>query len=34
MENWAENPEGLECKNKIEGLLKKLNTETMMNEWD
>ena len=26
--------EGRECKNKIEALLKKLNTETIMKEWD
>lgn len=34
MENWAEHPEGRECKNKIDALLKKLNTEPIMKEWD
>jgi hypothetical protein len=34
MENWAEHPEGRECKMKIDSLLKKLNTDTIMRDWD
>ena len=34
MENWTEHPEGKECKYKIDELLKKLNIETIMRDWD
>lgn len=34
MENWADHPEGRECKQKIDNLLKKLNTEAILREWD
>lgn len=34
MENWADHPEGKECKNKIDSLLKKLNTDNIIRDWD
>ena len=34
MENWADHPEGKECKHKIDSLLKKLNTDAIMRQWD
>lgn len=34
MEKWAEHPEGKECKRKIDDLLKKLNTDILVKEWE
>ncbi len=36
MDNWADHPEGKECKQRIDALLKKINTntETLMKDWD
>ncbi len=34
MENWADHPEGRDCKLKIDSLLKKLNTDAIMRDWD
>ena len=33
MENWADHPEGKDCKMKIDNLLKKLNTDNIIREW-
>lgn len=36
MDNWADHPEGKECKQRIDALLKKINTNTdnLMKDWD
>ena len=33
MENWADHPEGKDCKMKIDNLLKKLNTDNIIRQW-
>lgn len=36
MDNWADHPEGKQCKQRIDALLKKINTNTdnLMKDWD
>ena len=34
MENWKEHPEGKDIKQKIDALLRNLNTEQLKKEWD
>lgn len=34
LDNWKDHPEGKEIKQKIEALLKQLNTEQLRRDWD
>ena len=36
MDNWTDHPEGTQCKQRIDAILKKINTQTdtLMKDWD